>query len=69
LIADDMMVITITHDGYVKRLPVDTYRVQGRGGKGLSASNLKEQDFIQYLFVALPMITFCSLRIMACVTG
>ncbi|MDD3577845.1 MAG: DNA gyrase C-terminal beta-propeller domain-containing protein, partial [Candidatus Cloacimonetes bacterium] len=52
LIADDMMVITITHDGYVKRLPVDTYRVQGRGGKGLSASNLKEQDFIQYLFVA-----------------
>ncbi|HOA30009.1 MAG TPA: DNA gyrase subunit A, partial [Candidatus Cloacimonadota bacterium] len=52
LIADEMMVITITHDGYVKRLPVDTYRVQGRGGKGLSASNLKEQDFIQYLFVA-----------------
>ncbi|MDD2596457.1 MAG: DNA gyrase subunit A [Candidatus Cloacimonetes bacterium] len=52
LIADEMMVISITHDGYVKRLPVDTYRVQGRGGKGLSASNLKEQDFIQYLFVA-----------------
>ena len=52
LIADDMMVVTITHDGYVKRLPVDTYKVQGRGGKGLSASNLKEQDFIQYLFVA-----------------
>jgi len=52
LIADDMMVVTITHDGYVKRLPVDTYKVQGRGGKGLSASNLKESDFIQYLFVA-----------------
>lgn len=52
LIADEMMVITITHDGYVKRLPVDTYKVQGRGGKGLSASNLKENDFIQYLFVA-----------------
>ncbi|MDD3282751.1 MAG: DNA gyrase subunit A [Candidatus Cloacimonetes bacterium] len=52
LIADEMMVVTITHDGYVKRLPVDTYKVQGRGGKGLSASNLKESDFIQYLFVA-----------------
>ena len=52
LIADDMMVVTITHDGYVKRLPVDTYKVQGRGGKGLNASNLKEDDFIQYLFVA-----------------
>ncbi len=52
LIADELMVVTITHDGYVKRIPVDTYKVQGRGGKGLSASNLKEDDFIQYLFVA-----------------
>lgn len=52
LIADDMMVVTITHDGYVKRLPVDTYKVQMRGGRGLNSSNLKEADFIQYLFVA-----------------
>jgi len=52
LIADELVVVTITHDGYVKRLPVDTYKVQGRGGKGLNASNLKEDDFIQYLFVA-----------------
>ncbi len=52
LIADELVVVTITHDGYVKRLPVDTYKVQGRGGKGLSASNLKQDDFIQYLFVA-----------------
>ena len=52
LIADDMMVVTITHDGYVKRLPVDTYRVQMRGGRGLNSSNLKDSDFIQYLFVA-----------------
>jgi len=52
LIADELMVVTITHEGYVKRLPVDTYKVQGRGGRGLSASNLREQDFIQYLFVA-----------------
>jgi len=52
LVADELVVVTITHDGYVKRIPVDTYKVQGRGGKGLSASNLKEDDFIQYLFVA-----------------
>ncbi|MDD2229164.1 MAG: DNA gyrase subunit A [Candidatus Cloacimonetes bacterium] len=52
LIADELVVVTFTHDGYVKRLPVDTYKVQGRGGKGLSASNLKQDDFIQYLFVA-----------------
>lgn len=52
LIADEMVVVTITHEGYVKRLPVDTYRVQGRGGKGLTAANLKQDDFIQYLFVA-----------------
>jgi len=52
LIADEMVVVTITHDGYVKRLPVDTYKVQGRGGKGLNAANLKQDDFIQYIFVA-----------------
>ncbi|MEN6445162.1 MAG: DNA gyrase subunit A [Candidatus Cloacimonas sp.] len=52
LIADETVVVTITHDGYVKRLPVDTYKVQARGGKGLSGSNLKEEDFIQYIFVA-----------------
>ncbi len=52
LIADDWMVVTITHDGYIKRLPIDTYKCQGRGGKGLTASNLKEDDFIQYIFVA-----------------
>ena len=52
LIADELMVVTITHDGYVKRIPVNAYKVQGRGGRGLSASNLKEDDFVQYLFVA-----------------
>lgn len=50
--ADELAVVTITHDGYVKRLPVDTYRVQGRGGRGLTGSNLKEEDIIQYIFVA-----------------
>ncbi len=52
MIADEEMVITISHDGYIKRLPIDTYRKQGRGGKGLSGSNLKDEDFIETIFVA-----------------
>ncbi len=52
MVADELVVVTITHDGYVKRLPVDTYRVQGRGGRGLTGTNLKEEDNIQYIFVA-----------------
>ncbi|MFO8145575.1 MAG: DNA gyrase subunit A [Candidatus Syntrophosphaera sp.] len=52
MIADELMVVTITHDGYVKRLPIDTYKVQGRGGRGLTGSKLKEEDIIQYIFVA-----------------
>jgi DNA gyrase subunit A len=51
LIPNDTMIVTITHDGYIKRMPIDAYRVQGRGGKGLSATNLKQDDFIQYIFV------------------
>ncbi|HQG94737.1 MAG TPA: DNA gyrase subunit A [Candidatus Syntrophosphaera sp.] len=52
MVADELVVVTITHDGYVKRLPVDTYRVQGRGGRGLTGTNLKDEDNIQYIFVA-----------------
>jgi DNA gyrase subunit A len=52
LIAEEMVVVTITNAGYVKRLPVDTYRLQSRGGKGLNTSNLKEDDYIQHVFVA-----------------
>lgn len=52
MIADEEMVVTISHEGYIKRLPVDTYRKQGRGGKGLSGSNLKEEDFIENIFIA-----------------
>ena len=52
MIADELMVVTITHEGYVKRMPIDTYRVQGRGVRGLTAANLREEDFIQYIFVA-----------------
>ena len=52
LIADEDMVVTITHAGYVKRLPVATYRSQNRGGKGMQGVNLKENDFVERIFVA-----------------
>ncbi len=47
LIEKEDILITLTNDGYIKRLPVDTYRVQNRGGKGISAANTKEDDFIK----------------------
>jgi DNA gyrase subunit A len=52
LIAEEDMVVTITKAGYVKRLPVATYRQQKRGGKGLSGVNLKENDFVEQLFIS-----------------
>ncbi len=52
LIADEDMVVTITHTGYVKRIPVATYRSQKRGGKGVSGVNLKEDDVISEMFIA-----------------
>ena len=52
LIADEEMVVTITHTGYVKRIPVAAYRAQKRGGKGVSGVNLKEDDVIEEMFIA-----------------
>ncbi|MEJ2503661.1 MAG: DNA gyrase C-terminal beta-propeller domain-containing protein [Gemmatimonadota bacterium] len=52
LIADEPMVVTISHTGYVKRLPVDTYRTQRRGGRGLMGMTTKEEDWVEHLFVA-----------------
>ena len=52
LIADEDMVVTVTHAGYVKRTPLDTYRSQKRGGKGVQGVNLKDEDFVDELFVA-----------------
>ena len=59
LIADENMVVTVTKAGYVKRLPVATYRQQKRGGKGMQGVNLKDNDYVD-LFVASPMLTCCS---------
>ncbi len=53
LIREEYMVVTVTHDGYIKRLPPSTYRAQGRGGRGISATNTKEGDFLEHMFVAL----------------
>ncbi len=52
LIEPEEMIVTISHRGYVKRLPIDTYRQQRRGGKGVKAAGTKEDDFIESLFVA-----------------
>ncbi len=52
LIAEEDVVLTISHTGYIKRMPVSAYRKQGRGGKGVTGADLKEEDFIEHLFVA-----------------
>jgi DNA gyrase subunit A len=52
LIADEEALVTITHGGYIKRLPIDTYRKQSRGGRGVIGSDTKEGDFLEHLFVA-----------------
>ncbi len=52
LIAEEDMVITISHGGYIKRLAADSYRKQKRGGKGVAAMETKEEDFVEHLFVA-----------------
>ncbi len=52
LIAEEEVIVTVSHDGYVKRMPLDTYRKQARGGKGIIGSDTKEGDFIEHLFTA-----------------
>lgn len=52
LIADEDMVVTISNEGYIKRLPVSTYRQQNRGGRGVTGMNTKEEDFVKDLFIA-----------------
>jgi DNA gyrase subunit A len=51
LIAEEEMVITITHSGYAKRVPVTTFRKQKRGGRGVTGMDLKEGDFVEHLFI------------------
>ncbi|MFH1201480.1 MAG: DNA gyrase subunit A [Candidatus Omnitrophota bacterium] len=51
-IAEEDVVVTISHSGYIKRLPVSSYHKQGRGGQGVTGAELKEDDFVEHLFVA-----------------
>jgi DNA gyrase subunit A len=52
LIAEEDMVITVSHSGYIKRIPVSTYRRQRRGGRGLAGMGTKETDWVEHLFIA-----------------
>ncbi len=52
LIADEDMVVTLSHSGYIKRLPMDTYRKQHRGGVGIKGAPPKDGDFLEHIFVA-----------------
>ena len=63
LIAREDMVVTVSHAGYIKRVPLNTYRAQRRGGKGRSGMTTKDEDFVTRLFVAnthTPMLFFSS---------
>ena len=51
-IEDEEVVITISHEGYIKRTPASEYRIQGRGGKGSKGSNSRNEDFIEHLLIA-----------------
>ena len=52
MIADEDMVVTISHNGYIKRLPVSTWKTQNRGGKGMKGANTKQDDFVEHLLIA-----------------
>jgi DNA gyrase subunit A len=52
IIAEEDVVVTISHSGYIKRFPVSGYRKQGRGGKGVSGAGTKDEDFIEHMFIA-----------------
>lgn len=64
LIADEEMVVTVTHSGYLKRISMDTYRTQNRGGVGIKGGNPKDGDFLEQLIIATahqPLLFFTSL--------
>jgi len=52
LIAEEDAIVTISHTGYIKRLPVSSYRKQRRGGKGVTGAEVQEEDFVEHLFIA-----------------
>ena len=59
LIAEEDMVVTLTHRGYIKRLPADTYKTQRRGGRGVTAMQTRGDDFVEHVFVASTHAYLC----------
>jgi DNA gyrase subunit A len=51
LIQEEEVAVTMSHTGYIKRIPLDTYKAQGRGGRGITAMNTKEEDFVENMFI------------------
>lgn len=52
LIEESNVVVTVTHEGYIKRLPIDTYRQQQRGGRGIVGTTTRDDDFVEHIFIA-----------------
>lgn len=52
LIEESNVVVTVTHEGYIKRLPIDTYRQQQRGGRGIVGTTTRDEDFVEHIFIA-----------------
>ncbi|MDR4506028.1 MAG: DNA gyrase subunit A [Candidatus Scalindua sp.] len=52
LISEEEVTVIVTHEGYIKRLPLSNYRTQHRGGKGVTGADMKESDFVEHLFIA-----------------
>jgi DNA gyrase subunit A len=52
MIVEEDMVVTISHNGYIKRNPISLYRSQRRGGKGVTGMTTRQEDFVEHLFVA-----------------
>ena len=51
MIEEENVVVTVTHSGYIKKLSLDTYKSQARGGRGIIGTDTKEEDFVENLFV------------------
>ncbi len=60
MIEEEDVIITLTHFGYIKRMPEDTYKTQRRGGRGITGLTTREEDFVEDLFITSTMIPYYS---------
>ena len=73
LIPEEQIVITLSHNNYIKRLPVSTYRAQNRGGRGVQGMNTLEEDFVSQLHMTmycslLTKVVYTNLKVMKCLS-